>query len=317
MVLTDLIEIEYREQLRKGARRVVAGGQTVLIECSRRAVVARQTVHSANPFERYLYPMKDISIFAGRCNAANVPSTTALVLVHGGSHAADCWDPTVAELSRLAPGVRVLAVNLPGRGGEPGDLSRLTIADCVASVVSQIDRAGLDRVVLVGHSMAGITVPGVAEALGVERLSRLVFLSCAIPPEGKAIVDTISGALGGFARLRARMGGVAKPMPGALAKRAFCNGMTAEQISFTLARQYPDSPTVTVERVHRKLPEVPRTWILLEQDKALSPKRQRGFIENLGGVDEVVSLDTCHDAMISAPTELAEILLRYVDSSSR
>jgi hypothetical protein len=32
------------------------------------------------------------------------------------------------------------------------------------------------------------------------------------------------------------------------------------------------------------------------------------FIDNLGGVDEVVELDTCHDAMVSDPRGLAAIL---------
>ena len=244
------------------------------------------------------------------------PMTPALVLVHGGSHAADCWEPTIARLKELAPHVPVLAVDLPGRRGEPGDLARLTIAECVASVVAQIDRAGLDRVVLVGHSMAGITVPGVAEALGPERLDRLVFLSCSIPPEGQAIVDTISGALRFVARRRARKGGISRPMPKMVAKRAFCNGMSPDQTAFTLARQYPDSSTVIVEQVHRNLPPVARTWILLTQDRALSPAKQRSFIENLGGVDEVISLDTCHNAMISKPDELAEILLGTLSPSS-
>jgi len=36
---------------------------------------------------------------------------------------------------------------------------------------------------------------------------------------------------------------------------------------------------------------------------------QREFIGNLGGVDEVIELDTCHNAMISEPVKLAEILL--------
>ena len=38
----------------------------------------------------------------------------ALVLVHGGGHAADCWDLTVDEIRRIAPELSVLAVDLPG-----------------------------------------------------------------------------------------------------------------------------------------------------------------------------------------------------------
>jgi hypothetical protein len=55
----------------------------------------------------------------------------ALVLVHGGAHAGDCWDFTVDEIHRIAPEMTVLAVDLPGRRGKPGDLRTLTIADSV------------------------------------------------------------------------------------------------------------------------------------------------------------------------------------------
>ncbi|MDT5209867.1 MAG: hypothetical protein QOF67_2282, partial [Mycobacterium sp.] len=66
----------------------------------------------------------------------------ALVLVHGGAHAGDCWDLTVDEIHRLAPDLNVLAVDLPGRRGKPGDLRTLTVGDCVDSVVADIDGAG-------------------------------------------------------------------------------------------------------------------------------------------------------------------------------
>ncbi|PRE08850.1 hypothetical protein C6P92_26445, partial [Burkholderia multivorans] len=57
------------------------------------------------------------------------------------------------------------------------------------------------------------------------------------------------------------------------------------------------------------LPAVPMSWVLTKRDRALRPKLQRRFIANLGGVDEVIELDTCHDAMISKPVELAQIIL--------
>jgi pimeloyl-ACP methyl ester carboxylesterase len=85
----------------------------------------------------------------------------ALVLVHGGGHAADCWEPTIDEIHRQEPELTVLAVDLPGRRGKPGDLYTLTIADFVESVVADIEEAGLGDIVLAGHSMAGLTVPGV------------------------------------------------------------------------------------------------------------------------------------------------------------
>jgi hypothetical protein len=41
----------------------------------------------------------------------------------------------------------------------------------------------------------------------------------------------------------------------------------------------------------------------------LPPRQQRKFIDIPGGVEEVIELDTCHNAMISRPDELAAILI--------
>ena len=87
----------------------------------------------------------------------------ALVLVHGGGLAADSWELTINEIHRLAPDLTVLAVDLPGRRGKPGDLVTLTIADFVDSVVGDIEDAGLGEIVLVGHSLAGLTVPAACD----------------------------------------------------------------------------------------------------------------------------------------------------------
>jgi len=94
----------------------------------------------------------------------------ALVLVHGGAHAGDCWDLTVDEIHRLEPELRVLAVDLPGRRSRPGDLRALTIPDWVESVVCDIEEAGFDDIVIVAHSLAGVTVPGVVTKLGASRV---------------------------------------------------------------------------------------------------------------------------------------------------
>ena len=124
----------------------------------------------------------------------------ALVLVHGGEHAADCWDLTVAELGRQEPELRVLAVDLPGHGAEPGDLATATITDWVDCVVSHVDAAGLDEVVVVGHSLAGLTVPGVVAKMGSSRVREMILIAASVPPQGVAIVDTLSGPIAWYAR---------------------------------------------------------------------------------------------------------------------
>ena len=117
----------------------------------------------------------------------------ALVLVHGGAHASDCWDLTVGEIRRLAPELTVLAVDLPGRRGKPGDLAAVRIADCVDSVIADVESAGLSEVVVCGHSLGGVTVPGVVAKLGTSRVREMVLAAAFLPPQGTSVLPRICG----------------------------------------------------------------------------------------------------------------------------
>lgn len=241
----------------------------------------------------------------------------ALVLVHGGGFAADCWDLTVEEIRRLAPELTVIAPDLPGRRNKPGDLTTACIDGWVDSVVSDIENAAIDDFVIVGHSLAGVTVPGVVTKLGSARVREMILATAQVPANGSALVDTFPGALSWYARRTAkrnvqksrslRPGG----LPTALARFVFCNGITPAQRRFTLARSCRESPSIMIEKVDRSgMPdEVPRTWILTRRDRAVSMKIQRECIAALGGVQTLIEIDTCHMLMVSEPERLAEILV--------
>jgi pimeloyl-ACP methyl ester carboxylesterase len=234
----------------------------------------------------------------------------ALVLVHGGAHAADCWDLTIDEIHRLAPELTVLAVDLPGRRGKPGDLWTLTIADWVDSVVADIDDAGLNDVVIVGHSMAGLTVPGVVTKLGASRVREMILAAACVPPEGAAMVDVVAGPIALIARRSAKKG-APKELGKGIANFVFFNGVPRARRQFMAGRLYPDSSRIPAEKVSRRdLPdEVPRTWILTLRDRAHAAKEQYESIEAIGGVQRIVPINTCHGLMVSEPERLAEILV--------
>jgi pimeloyl-ACP methyl ester carboxylesterase len=232
-----------------------------------------------------------------------------LVLVHGGAHAANCWDLTVAELSRQTTGLPVLAIDLPGRGNRPADLAAVTICDWVNSAVADIDDAGLGDVVVVGHSMGGLTVPGIVAKLGAPRVREMILVAAFVPPQGSSVVQALRGPLAPLARSGRRIHR-SVPMPRALARFAFCNGMTREQRALTLSRLCMESPNVVFEPADRSdLPgEVPRTWIMTLADRALSVRQQLDAIKSLGGVDTMICVDACHDVMFSRPRWLATAL---------
>ena len=253
-----------------------------------------------------------------------------VVLVHGGGHGAWCWTPTLGHMQS-----EVLAVDLPpkevrggpGRHDQPPELLTLTVSDFAASVLDDVDAAGYDRFVLVGHSMAGLTIPEVARR-APERVAHLVFLSCTVPANGESSVDVLlAGAadVGEIATANieaasanietAQQGGDPGPqLSEARVREMFCNDMDDEQTRFVLDNFGSEALPIVAERVSREglTADIPKTWIRLLEDAILTPGIQDVCIANLeaspGGRVTVIELGSGHNAMISHPRELAEII---------
>ena len=229
------------------------------------------------------------------------------VLVHGGGFAGSCWDEMVPLLSGT-----VLAVDLPGRGRHPQDLGSVTISDFIDSVTEEIVARDLSDVTLVGHSMAGLTLPGVAERIP-DRLSHLAFVSCAVPPHGTPLTDVLGDLSPAVHEVAARIGDDAVDSEGGLHPdlfvAMFCNDMDERQTASTLARRVPESFKVLSEPTDltglRHL--IPRTYVRLARDASITLDAQDKMIANLGAVS-IIDLDAGHMAMISQPNELAAIL---------
>jgi pimeloyl-ACP methyl ester carboxylesterase len=75
-----------------------------------------------------------------------------IVFLHGAGDSASIW-----ELQARHFGGRhsVLAAELPGRGRRIADVPNEEHAANARDVISQMDRAGMDRAIVVGHSMGG------------------------------------------------------------------------------------------------------------------------------------------------------------------
>ena len=91
----------------------------------------------------------------GRCSETH---PAPLLFVHGGSHAAWCWDEHFLDFF-ADKGYRVLAPSLRGHGGSPTSkrLRTCSIADYVEDVCSVADNLTATPVVI-GHSMGGFIV---------------------------------------------------------------------------------------------------------------------------------------------------------------
>ncbi|OCB16373.1 hypothetical protein A5717_04670 [Mycolicibacterium porcinum] len=234
----------------------------------------------------------------------------ALVLIHGGAQAADCWDLTISAIRRREPRLRVIAVDLPGRGQHPAPVSAVTLTDCVSSVIGDIAQAGVDQVVIAAHSMGGMTAPGVAAQLGYPRVAELVFIAAFVAPHGSSIIDALGAPLSLLAKMAVLLNR-SFPLPVTVARMLFWNGLSNAQIAFARARLYPESRRVLTDVIDLRgiAEDIRRTWILTLRDRALPPRRQLRCIADLGGVGTVLEIDSCHAAMIEEPDRLAQLLI--------
>lgn len=83
-------------------------------------------------------------------------ATETLVFVHGSGDSGAVWGPLIA----LLPEVRAVALDLPGHGAlaeQPGP-AEMSVADYAAFVRAELERLGVDKPALVGHSLGGAVV---------------------------------------------------------------------------------------------------------------------------------------------------------------
>ena len=102
-----------------------------------------------------------------------------LVFLHGVGGDSACWAPQIAAFSGA---FRAIAWDMPGYGLSPS-LVRMTFPALAGSLLELLDRLGLERVHLVGHSMGGMVAQEFA-ALWPERVAALV-LSATSPAFGR------------------------------------------------------------------------------------------------------------------------------------
>ncbi len=248
----------------------------------------------------------------------------SFALIHGGSATARYWD-------RLVPLLRApyLAIDLPGRGGRPADLNGISISDWVKSAVRDIEDADLEDIILVGNSLAGITMPGVAARLS-HRMRHLVFSSCTVAPEGKRTVDMLRPDIqhvvtalegrvtSGELRLDASSVGGFDFASDESAREVVGEDAPEDHIRFwndPIRRQFPEAMAVFYETFSwAGFPAaVPRTYLKNTRDAMVPPELQDQMIEAMGGA-HVIELDTPHCPSITHPELVAGILNSIADT---
>lgn len=235
---------------------------------------------------------------------------TAIVLVHGAWHGAWCWR-RVLPLLRGA-GVQSHAVTLTGLGERAHLLSpTIDLHTHIEDVIGLIETEELQRVVLVGHSYAGMVITGVADRLQREQaglLVHLVYLDAALPRPG----DSWSSAHSEDTR-QARIaasqssGGLSFPPPD-----ASLFGLSGADRDWVNRRQTPQPFRLYQQPLQfdaARVDAVPRTFIDCTQPALATIAPSRVRVRSEPGWN-VVEMATGHDPMVSEPAALSQILLQ-------
>jgi pimeloyl-ACP methyl ester carboxylesterase len=234
----------------------------------------------------------------------------AFGLVHGANHGSWCWEKLTPELERR--GHQVLAADLPAEDPQAG------AAEYAAAALEAFSSAG-DDLVVVGHSLGGLTIPLIAASRPVRQL---IFVAGMLPRPGKTQDEVLSaepdmilpGPEGGAYRGPA---GESRWRPEAAASWFFAD-CSAELAAWAASRLRGQCWKITSEVTPLSAwPAVPCAYVLGTRDPVINPAWSRRAAPAVLGV-KAVELDAGHSPFLARPAVLAQILDELtVDSDMR
>jgi pimeloyl-ACP methyl ester carboxylesterase len=194
----------------------------------------------------------------------------------------------------------------------------VTIEASADSAVADIDAAGFDEVVLVGHSLGGATLPAIARRLG-SRVAHLVFVSCLVVSDGESVQSMLPADHRAEADRRLRTGpGERTVLTDEHHRDVLGNDMSEEQLADTLARVGSDSMRFFTDVVSWGAgPRPATTYVRLRYDRAVPWDDQEEMIRRLGPGVSVQEIAAGHEVMITQPAALADLLNPLLSESAQ
>lgn len=232
------------------------------------------------------------------------------VLVHGAWHGGWCWQRLTPLLG--AAGHEIYTPTLTGLGERAHLLSPAIDLDThTQDVVGVLEGEALREVILVGHSYGGMVITAVAERVAA-RLKHLVYLDAFVPQDGQCLLDFLPEQARVQTLARARAEGDGWRLPPQQEEHPF--GVTDPADADWLRGKLSAHPIKTFEQPVKLTSSVaatvPRTFINCTATRWFTSFAERARSEPGWRYCE---LPTGHDAMISSPGELADLLLEVVE----
>ncbi len=232
------------------------------------------------------------------------------VLVHGAWHGGWCWQAVAQQLTDAH--YRVYAPTLTGLGERKHLIEPSVDIDThIQDIVNLIEMEDLHNVYLVGHSYAGAVIAGVADRIP-SRLHKLIFLDAMIIEDGQSPISLQPKAVQEIQLKNIQRKENFTPFDVALF------GVTAPGMVSWVKERLSAQPFGTfAQRLHLKnkygnglpLVYIACTDPQLPIMKEMSEKVRADHTLNW----HYREITTGHDAMLTAPTKLADMLVTLVD----
>jgi pimeloyl-ACP methyl ester carboxylesterase len=230
----------------------------------------------------------------------------AFVLIHGSWHGGWCW-VRVAKLLR-AQGHRVFTPTQTGLGERSHLLTPgIGLGTFVTDLVHVLEWEDLTDVVLVGHSFGGVAITGAADQVP-RRIRHLVYLDSLILRDGESAFSVFPPEVVASRRRLAQesSGGLSIPVPDA---SAF--GITdPADAAWVKGRCTPHPISTYEDPMVLKNPlgnGLPVTYVAVTPEYGPTAASRTLAKEQAGW--KYVELAAGHDAMVTTPNGVAEILL--------
>ncbi|XP_035542863.1 methylesterase 10-like [Juglans regia] len=250
------------------------------------------------------------------------------VLVHGACHGAWCWYK-VASLLKFS-GHKVTVLDLAASGIHPKQVHEVkSFSEYVEPLMEFMASPPLmeERVVLVGHSYGGLCI-SVAMEKFPERVSVAVYAAAFMPSPDlrESLLQEFNRRLDSYMDTQFTFDqGENNPPTSLLWGRNFMATQfyqlsPPEDLTLAMSlvrpiRLYGDTATLQKEAnlSREKYGQVPRVYIICEEDNVMKVDFQRWMIENNPAPEVKVIAGSDHMVMFSQPKELCSCLLEIAE----
>lgn len=279
----------------------------------------------------------------------------SFVLIHGAWHDHHAWD-FVAPLLEEA-GHNVMALDLPGSGvyakypssylqrpfdleafkTEPSPNADVTQKDRNEAAIAAVLRSNVvsgTKAILVGHSLGGLTVSGVGEAIP-EELSAVVYISAFLLPPGICANQILADkCMNGRVTSKLYIGDPSQigavrinpktedPLYRSLIKKAYYGDVGEDRVRLAVSYLSSDEPlgvlTAPSSITAARFGHIPRHYIHSLQDRAVPIAAQREMVRLVDDAMQsqtcVHTLDSSHSPFFSYPEALSNLLKKIAES---